>query len=76
MVREHVLLPAASRIAQADAELAPKLDRALFDRVLAEVPDEWLGDAPAAVRVRYVDYLAERLDRRAAFVEEARRAHG
>lgn len=76
MVREHVLLPAASQIAQADAELAPKLDRALFDRVLAEVPDEWLGDAPVAVRARYVDYLVERLDRRAAFVEEARRAHG
>ncbi|WP_166636778.1 HipA family kinase [Cognatilysobacter terrigena] len=76
MVREHVLLPAASRIAEADATLAPQLDRDLFERVLADVPDAWLGDDPDAVRTRYVDYLTARLERRAAFVEEARRAHG
>ncbi|AXK72812.1 aminotransferase class I and II [Lysobacter sp. TY2-98] len=76
MVREHVLLPAASRIMEADADLAPMLDRPLFERVLGEVPDAWLGDTPVATRERYVDYLTTRLERRAAFVEEARRAHG
>jgi hypothetical protein len=75
-VREHVLLPAATCIAEADADLAPRLDRALFERVLAEVPDAWLGDGADALRARYVDYLSARLERRAAFVEEARRARG
>jgi hypothetical protein len=76
LVREHVLLPAASCIADADADLAPRLDRGVFERVLAEVPDAWLGDAAEALRARYVDYLAARLEQRGAFVEEARRAHG
>jgi hypothetical protein len=76
MVREHVLLPAASAIGDVDAELASRLDRALFERVLAEVPDAWLGEDADAVRRRYVDYLDARLGQRTAFVAEARRAHG
>ena len=76
LVRDHVLLPAASRIGDVDADLAARLDRATFERVLAEVPDGWLGDAADDARLRYVDYLCARLEQRAAFVEEARRAHG
>jgi hypothetical protein len=76
MVREHVLLPAASAIGAVDAALAARLDRSLFEQVLADVPDAWLGDEAATVRKRYVDYLDARLQQRAAFVEEARRAHG
>ncbi|GAB2507739.1 HipA family kinase [Lysobacter humi (ex Lee et al. 2017)] len=76
LVREHVLLPAASRIADVDAELAARLGRDLFEDVLGRVPDDWLGEAPVAMRARYVDYLVARLEQRGAFVEEARRAHG
>jgi hypothetical protein len=76
MVREHVLLPAASAIGDVDGALAARLDRGLFEDVLADVPDAWLGDDAPAVRRRYVDYLDARLQQRAAFVGEAQRAHG
>jgi hypothetical protein len=67
-IREHVLLPAASSIPAADARLAPLVDAALLERVLALVPPAWLGETPAGA---YVDYLLARLAARAAWVEEA-----
>jgi hypothetical protein len=78
-VRDHVLLPFAASIAEADARLAPLVDRALLERLTAAIPDDWLlpedGLAdPDAHRHAYVDYLAARLRARDAFVEEADRA--
>ncbi|WP_235872781.1 HipA family kinase [Pseudoxanthomonas winnipegensis] len=76
LIRDHVLLPFADRIAQADAELAPRLTDALIERIAAAVPDAWLEGEPffadvAAHRQAYVDYLKRRRDARAAFVQEA-----
>jgi hypothetical protein len=73
-IRDHVLLPAAGSIAEADTRLAPLLDRARLEAVLALAPGPWL--APAS-RTAYVDYLARRLEPPRAFAheaEEARRA--
>lgn len=79
LVRDHVLLRWADRIADIDADMAQRLrDGAIADAV-AQVPDDWLqgpddfGDAQAQ-RAAYVDYLTRRLDQRQAFVEEAIRA--
>ncbi len=78
-VRDHVLLPFAASIAEADARLAPLVDRALLERLTAAIPDDWLPpedglpDADAHRRA-YMDYLATRLRARDAFVEEADRA--
>jgi len=79
MVRDHVLLASAARLADADAASAARLADADFARLLAEVPDEWLqGEAAfadaAAHRHAYVDHLQRRLAARGAFVEEALRA--
>ena len=60
----HVLAPAATARAQADAELAGRVDRALLEDVVARVPDGWL-DAP---RTAYVDHLLARLAEREAWV--------
>lgn len=68
---QHVLLPVAGSIAEADARLAPRVDRALLERVVALVPEPWRDDVPAA---RYVDDLLERLAGRAAWVEHAEEA--
>ena len=46
MIAQHVLLPVASSIAEADARLAPWLPRAALDAILAAVPDALLLDAP------------------------------
>jgi hypothetical protein len=78
-IREHVLLPFAGSIVEADARLARQVDRALLERLTDAIPDDWLRSEdglpdPAAHRRAYVDYLAARLRARDAFVEEAERA--
>ncbi|HET7842779.1 MAG TPA: HipA family kinase [Xanthomonadales bacterium] len=72
-IREHVLLPFATKLADVDAGLAAKLDASALRSIVAEVPAAWLGDDADAVRARYVDILVRRLAAR-AFVEEAVRA--
>ncbi len=76
-VRDHVLLPWATRIEEADARIRPQLGEELFVRVLAEIPDSWLspqGESTAmARRAGYLDYLTRRLAS-TGFVEEAVRA--
>ncbi len=76
MIKDHVLLPWADALAEADATLAPLLDRSVLHDIVAQVPDAWLlgpdafGDPPTQ-RAAYVDYLVRRLDQRQAFVQEA-----
>ena len=70
-VAEHVLLPFAGSIAEADARLAPRVTRELLQEIAAAVPNEWLdGDDPQV----YVNYLLGRLTEPRQFVEEAERA--
>ena len=77
LIAEHVLLPFAGSIAEADERLAPLLDGPVVERIVAAVPDDWLGDDAALARESYIAYFAERLAAPRAFVaeaEEARRA--
>jgi hypothetical protein len=65
---------------EVDAELAARLPDAEIERIVGLVPDSWLVDEPAfdnpaAYRQAYIDYLKCRLLARAAFVQEAVRAH-
>jgi hypothetical protein len=68
-IRDHVLLPAAGPIAEADARLAGPA-RAAVDAAVAAVPGGWL-DEPAE---RYAEYLRLRLEAPRGFAEEAERA--
>ncbi|MEA2412790.1 MAG: hypothetical protein QOC77_3351, partial [Thermoleophilaceae bacterium] len=70
-IRDHVLLPCAGSISEADAALAPLLDRSVLEDVAALVPDEWLDDQPDARRAAYVDYLSARLEEPRLFAVEA-----
>ena len=73
-IRNHVLLPCAGDITEADARLAPRLDPATVERIAALVPDAWF--APHG-RGDYVEYLTRRLAEPRGFAaeaEEARRA--
>ena len=66
-IRDHVLLPAAGSIAEADARLAERADPA---PAAALVPAEWAdGDL-------YAEFLARRLAGPRAWAEEAERARG
>jgi hypothetical protein len=78
-IREHVLLPLAGDLQAADQRARARLSRAVFEDILAAVPEAWLsayydGESPAAVRGRYVDYLCARLESSATFVRGASRA--
>ncbi|RZU76915.1 hypothetical protein EV384_5625 [Micromonospora kangleipakensis] len=69
---DHVLAPYATRLAEADAELAPRIGRELLTEVLAQVPGEWLAgpdfDTPDAARAAYVDHLTRRVARTDAWL--------
>jgi len=78
-VREHVLLPWASRVADVDGEVRSLLAEDLLQSILAQVPDAWLLPEPGAStpdekRAAYVKYFLLRLAS-SSFVEEATRAH-
>ena len=72
-ISEHVLLPYASSLAEADERLAALVTEELLEQVVGEVPAVWLdGQHPRM----YSDYLRRRLDAPRRFVEEAQRARG
>ena len=64
---EHVLRDVAGDVRAAHLSLAPRVDGAALDTVLALVPDEWLEPTdqlpdPAAARTAYREHLLRRLD--------------
>jgi len=72
-VRDHVLLPFADSIPEADAELAPRLTPEVLRSVVDLVPAEWLADESGfgsieEVRSAYVTYLSTRLQAPRAWV--------
>jgi hypothetical protein len=75
-IRDHVLLPRASRIAEVDAGLAAKLTPKFLAELVATIPDPWLADAGGeARRADYLAWLAARLVAPRDFAQEAQRAH-
>ena len=72
-IRDHVLLPCAGPIADADARLAPLVERGLIERLASELPEAWL-EPGAPTRDDYVEYLMERVAESPRFAEEAERA--
>jgi hypothetical protein len=75
-IREHVLLPYAGSIAEADARLAPQLADGSIDAAVAEVPGEWLdpqdpSDPRTGGSQDYAAYLRARLDEPRGWAEEA-----
>ena len=64
--RDHVLLPFADGIPEADADLASRLTAEVLGEIVAGIPDEWLAaepgfDDPEQVRSAYACYLTSRL---------------
>ncbi len=63
---DHVLEAFATARAEAGDALAPLVDRALLEAVVAIVPEQWLADEPGfesadAVRAAYVDHFLRRV---------------
>ncbi len=78
-IRDHVLLPFAGSIEEADERHASHLDGPLLTDLVEALPDAWLPPDPAAgdageQRAAYVRYVLRRLEPPRTFVEEAERA--
>jgi hypothetical protein len=77
-IGDHILLPFAASIEEADARLAPRLDRVTLDAIVDAIPGPWLSDSrfsgPREERDAYRRYLAVRLDARPAWVAAAEAA--
>jgi HipA-like protein len=79
--RDHVLLPFAGNIPEADASLVPLLAPEALRAVVDLVPDEWLADergfgSAEEVRSAYVAYLSTRLREPRAWVRALEEARG
>jgi len=67
-IADHVLLPFAGPIAEADARLAPRLSDERIADIVHAVPDAWVeGTGHDA----YVEYLSRRVAAPRLFPEEA-----
>jgi hypothetical protein len=70
-IGDHVLLPRAGALAEADAQLAALLTSPCIASIVALIPDPWL-DAP---RDAYRAYFEARLQSPRAFAEQAEQVH-
>ncbi len=72
-IKDHVLLPLADQIEQADAEFSAKLTLEVLREIVELIPDEWLKN-PAEQRAVYLEFLTTRLRQPREFVMEAKNA--
>ena len=79
LVRDHVLLPFASALPEADLRMRAAITPQGIADIVALIPEAWLDEpevfaGSAAHRQAYADYLTRRLASSTVFVEEALRA--
>ena len=76
-ISQHILLPYAGDIADADERLRQRLEAQVIAEIARMVPDAWLeatGAEANAKRNVYVEFLQSRLENSRVFVQEAQRA--
>ncbi len=78
MIKDHVLLPFAAKLEEADRLMAERITPQVIAEVVALLPAVWMQDettegAPRDPQV-YASYLSGRLESRQIFLEEAMRA--
>lgn len=70
LIKQHMLLPFAKEIEQADEELSTKLTEAILKDIVSLIPDDWL-ERPNETREAYLNFLLTRLDAPRDFAREA-----
>ncbi len=78
-VKDHVLLPRASRLVEVDAGLKALLTPEKIREIVHWIPDEWLnwedfGVLPSEIKDTYVRFLVERVAHSEIFIKEAQHA--
>lgn len=80
-VKDHVLLPQAAMLKEADGFAKTVLNEEVFRDIVNLIPDEWLQwddaeESPEEIRNVYFDFLKTRLTHSEIFLNEAQNARG
>lgn len=75
LIKDHVLLPYASRMEQVNEQFQPLITEDFIQNIVLILPDDWLRDAPFASaeehRAAYAEFLRERVKHSTILVQEA-----
>lgn len=76
MIKDHVLLPQASKLTEVNTEFRPLLTEKKLREIVGLIPDEWLNwegmdETPEQMRQVYFDFLMIRLQNTETFINEA-----
>ncbi|WP_448698743.1 HipA family kinase [Mucilaginibacter sp. AW1-3] len=76
LVKDHVLLPQATRLTTVDEQFKPILTNQLISTIVGLIPDEWLTvdapfDTPGQHRAAYIEFLTARIAHSHIFVNQA-----
>jgi hypothetical protein len=79
LVKDHVLLPYASRLDEVDKEFKKILSKEIIDNIVSIVPAKWIENEPAFQsanehREAYIEFLETRIAHSENFVNEAKDA--
>ena len=76
-IKDHVLLSLAGELEAADVQLRTLLTPDIINAIIELLPDTWLvseNETPESMRKVYSDFLNNRINHSAIFVNEARHA--
>lgn len=78
-IKEHVLLPQASKLREVDKELKAILTEDLISGIVSLIPKEWLQwedteESPQELRKAYFEFIKTRLSHTDLFIKEAENA--
>lgn len=79
LIKDHVLLPQACLLAEADEAYKKLLNRDIITGIVNLIPDDWLhweesDMVPEAIRQVYINFLVLRLENSSIFVKQAQDA--
>lgn len=80
-VKDHVLLPQATKLDEADQFAHSVLNEGLFREIVNAIPQDWLHwndaeESPDEIREIYFNFLKIRLENSQIFINEAKNARG
>jgi len=80
-VKDHVLLPKANKLDEADQFAHEVLNDTLFREIVNLIPEDWLqwkdaDETPEEIREIYFQFMKTRLENSQIFVNEAKNARG
>lgn len=76
LIKDHVLLPSATQLEEADSRFHALLNRGVFEQIVNLIPEDWLlwednELSPPEIRKTYIDFLEMRLANSSTFINAA-----